>query len=71
MINKKWDIVLRDEFNKTYFKELGVFVKEEYANALTLAVTKKDDIIIPNRQAEIFDYAHVIAQYEDLFEKCV
>lgn len=32
MINKKWDIVLKDEFNKEYFKKLGVFVKNEYKN---------------------------------------
>lgn len=30
MINKKWDIVLKDEFNKEYFKKLGMFVKNEY-----------------------------------------
>ena len=30
MINKKWDIILKGEFEKEYFKELGIFVKEEY-----------------------------------------
>lgn len=30
MINKKWDEVLNDEMNKPYFKNLGVFVKDEY-----------------------------------------
>ena len=30
MINKKWDIVLKDELNKEYFKKLGIFVKNEY-----------------------------------------
>lgn len=30
MINKKWDIVLKEEFEKTYFKDLGIFVKNEY-----------------------------------------
>ena len=30
MINKNWDIVLKDELNKDYFKKLGVFVKNEY-----------------------------------------
>lgn len=30
MINKKWDIVLQDEFKKEYFKNLGIFVKDEY-----------------------------------------
>ena len=32
MINKKWDIVLKDELKKDYFKELGKFVKTEYKN---------------------------------------
>ena len=32
MINKKWDIVLKDEFNKDYYKKLGIFVKSEYKN---------------------------------------
>ena len=32
MINKKWDIVLKDEFEKEYFKKLGIFVKNEYKN---------------------------------------
>ena len=27
MINKKWDIVLKDELQKKYFKKLGIFVK--------------------------------------------
>ena len=30
MINKKWDIILKEEFNKEYFKKLGIFVKNEY-----------------------------------------
>ena len=30
MINKKWDIILKDEFKKDYFKNLGIFVKNEY-----------------------------------------
>ena len=30
MINKKWDIILKDELNKDYFKNLGIFVKNEY-----------------------------------------
>ena len=30
MINKKWDEVLKDEFKKDYFKNLGIFVKNEY-----------------------------------------
>lgn len=31
MINKKWDIVLKDEMKKDYFRKLGTFVKQEYA----------------------------------------
>ena len=30
MINKKWDTLLKDEFQKPYFKKLGVFIKDEY-----------------------------------------
>ena len=30
MINKKWDVVLKDEFTSPYFEKLGVFVKNEY-----------------------------------------
>lgn len=30
MINKKWDIILKDEFEKDYFRNLGIFVKSEY-----------------------------------------
>ena len=32
MINKKWDIILEDEYKKEYFKKLGIFVKNEYKN---------------------------------------
>lgn len=34
MINKKWDIVLKDELNKEYFKKLGIFVKNEYRSKI-------------------------------------
>lgn len=30
MINKNWDKVLKEEVNKTYFKKLSNFIKEEY-----------------------------------------
>ena len=30
MINKKWDIVLKDEMKQDYFKNLGIFIKNEY-----------------------------------------
>ena len=31
MINKKWDIVLKEEMQKDYFRQLCHFVKSEYA----------------------------------------
>ena len=34
MINKKWDIILKDELKKPYFKKLGVFVKSEYGKKI-------------------------------------
>ena len=34
MINKKWDIVLKDEMKKDYFRNLGIFVKGEYKNKI-------------------------------------
>lgn len=34
MINKKWDIILKDEFEKEYFKKLGIFVKSEYSKKI-------------------------------------
>ena len=30
MFNKGWDIVLKEELQKDYFKKLGVFVRSEY-----------------------------------------
>ena len=30
MINKKWDVILKDEFEKDYFRNLGNFIKSEY-----------------------------------------
>ena len=32
MIGNSWDIYLKEEFNKPYFKELIGFVEEEYQN---------------------------------------
>ena len=34
MFNKKWDIVLKDEVKKDYFRKLGTFVKHEYAHKI-------------------------------------
>ena len=30
IFNEKWDLVLKDELEKDYFKKLGIFVKNEY-----------------------------------------
>lgn len=56
MINKKWDIVLQDEFKKDYFKKLGIFVKDEYKNKTifppynnifdALRFTDYDDVLV-------------------------
>lgn len=32
IFNEKWDLVLKDELEKDYFKKLGIFVKNEYKN---------------------------------------
>lgn len=32
MINKNWDIILKDEVKKEYFEKLGIFIKNEYKN---------------------------------------
>lgn len=34
MINKKWDVILKKDFESDYFKNLGVFVKNEYKNKI-------------------------------------
>jgi len=34
VINKNWDKVLENEFKKDYFKELGIFVKNEYKSKI-------------------------------------
>ena len=44
MINKKWDIVLKEDFESPYFKKLGIFVNNEY----------KHKIVYPE-YAHIFD----------------
>ncbi len=32
IFNEKWDLILKDELEKDYFKKLGIFVKNEYKN---------------------------------------
>ena len=34
MINKKWDVILEEEFKKDYFRKLGTFVKKEYKDKI-------------------------------------
>lgn len=34
MINKKWDIVLKEDFESAYFEKLGIFVKNEYKHKI-------------------------------------
>jgi len=34
LINKKWDEILNDDYKSEYFKNLGIFVKEEYNNKI-------------------------------------
>lgn len=34
LINKKWDIILKEEYSSEYFKKLGLFVKNEYKNKI-------------------------------------
>lgn len=34
MINKTWDVVLKDELKKDYFRKLGMFVKDEYKHKI-------------------------------------
>lgn len=54
MINKKWDIVLKEELKKEYFRNLGIFVKKEY----------KEKTIFPPYQ-NIFD-ALRFTDYDDV-----
>ena len=34
MINKKWDMVLKEDFESPYFEKLGIFVKNEYKHKI-------------------------------------
>ncbi|MBQ4634320.1 MAG: uracil-DNA glycosylase [Bacilli bacterium] len=34
IFNEKWDLVLKDELKKEYFKQLGIFVKNEYKSKI-------------------------------------
>ncbi len=41
MINKKWDVILKEEMKKEYFKNLGIFIKDQY-NKKTIYPKYKD-----------------------------
>ena len=34
LINKKWDEILKEDYKDPYFKNLGIFVKNEYKNRI-------------------------------------
>ena len=42
MITKNWDNILKDEYNKDYFKRLRSFLKEEYSTKI--CYPKKEEI---------------------------
>ena len=42
MITKNWDNILKDEYNKDYFKRLRSFLKEEYSTKI--CYSKKEEI---------------------------
>ena len=54
MINQKWDIILKDEMQKEYFKQLGIFVKQEY----------KSKVVFPPYE-NIFDEVKVVILGQD------
>lgn len=42
MVTKNWDNVLKDEYNKDYFKRLRSFLKKEYSTKI--CYPKKEEI---------------------------
>lgn len=58
LINKDWDIVLKDEFSKPYFRNLGCFVKSEYKNKIVYP--KYKDIFKALRLTDYNDVSVVI-----------
>lgn len=58
MINKKWDVILKDEFKKDYFRKLGTFVKHEYS--VGLCFPKYGDIFNALRYTDYDDVKVVI-----------
>ena len=62
MINKKWDLILSDEFNKDYFKKLDFFVKQEYKSKVCFP--KYDDIFNAMRYTD-YDEVKVVIIGQD------
>ena len=58
MINKNWDVILKDEFKKEYFKKLGIFVKSEYKNKICFP--KYEDLFNALRYTDYNDVKVVI-----------
>ena len=58
MINKNWDVILKDEFKKDYFKKLGIFVKSEYKNKICFP--KYEDLFNALRYTDYNDVKVVI-----------
>ena len=59
MINKKWDELLKDEFKKPYFKQLGVFVKNEYGKKTVYPEYKNIFNAIKQDDQQLKEYAQV------------
>ncbi|MFM7667339.1 MAG: uracil-DNA glycosylase [Bacteroidota bacterium] len=43
-LNADWQIILKEDFEKTYFKKLGEFISEEYTNHPDAIFPKKEEI---------------------------
>ncbi len=54
MFNNNWDIILKEEINKTYFKELVKFLNEE--NKTKIIYPKKEDLF---KALKYTDYENV------------
>ena len=50
MINKNWDIVLKDEMEKEYFKKLGIFVKQQRGCRIKSTAPFYDGLLQGTRQ---------------------
>lgn len=43
-LNADWQVILKEDFEKTYFKKLGEFINEEYTNHPDAIFPKKEEI---------------------------